>query len=257
MRLISWNLNNRVKQAADQIKALIKFESDVIALQEVTQTTAPIFRHELQHRGYQHIVDSFQRVGDKSILTGPRRYGELIASKWPLRLLPLCDIPWEERVLSASIESPFGRVHLHTTHIPPGSTNGWIKIETLEGIYKRLSVKSKFSRILCGDFNTPKEETDDGKIITWGTVNTRWDLGERNVLEGLTEFGLKDVYRYQHGYGVQDFSWYAKPQIGRRFDHIFASSSLLNKVKCRYIHSLRQKKLSDHSAIMADFVMTS
>jgi len=35
---------------------------------------------------------------------------------------------WPERTLSVDIEMPWGAVEVHTTHIPPGVTNGWIKI---------------------------------------------------------------------------------------------------------------------------------
>jgi exonuclease III len=253
MRLISWNVNGRVRQAEEQVKALAKIKSDVIALQEVTLKTAPIFRAAFQRAGYHYSADSFQRVEDKSILVGPRRYGEIIVSRWALRLLPRFEVPWPERVLSAVIQSPSGNIQLHTTHIPPGSTNGWIKIEMLEGIYKRLAKRSRSLRILCGDFNTPKLETRDGEIITWDVAGSRWDRGERNVLEGLAKFGMVDVYRLINGYRIQDFSWYARPHIGRRFDHIFASLPLANGAECKYIHSFREEKLSDHSAIMADF----
>ena len=50
------------------------------------------------------------------------------------------------------------KINFHTTHIPPGSSNGWIKIETLEGIYKRIEELKNELNILCGDFNTPKDE---------------------------------------------------------------------------------------------------
>ena len=38
----------------------------------------------------------------------------------------------------------------------------------------------------------------------------------------------------------------------RRFDHIFASKSL-NPAECRYLHEVRRKGLSDHSAMMMVF----
>ena len=254
MRLVSWNVNGRVGRIDEQIAALKKQWCDAIALQEVTQTTAPLLRAGLQGIGLQYVVDSFQRSRNRAALVGPRRYGELIACRWPLRLLSpeRFDVPWPERILSVVVQSPSGNIYLHTTHIPPGSTNGWKKIEMLEGIYKRLAHKSRVPRILCGDFNTPQEETSDGKVITWGKGRTRWGSGERNILEGLAEFDLIDVYRFRHGYKVQEYSWYARPYIGRRYDHVFASRSLLNDVECKYLHSFREKKLSDHSAIRID-----
>ena len=123
----------------------------------------------------------------------------------------------------------------------------------LEGIYERLARRSRFPRVLCGDFNTPQEETSDGKVITWGRGRTRWDMGERNILEGLKKFDLIDAFRFRYGYNVQEYSWYARPHIGRRYDHVFASRLLLNDVECDYLHAFREERLSDHSAIRVDF----
>lgn len=255
MRLLSWNLNYRVKQIQEQIAALAACAADVLALQEVSAKTAAIFHRELPQIGYPYVVDSFQQARDLTLLTGPRRYGELVASKWPLHPLPLFAHPWPERVLVVALETLTKTIHLYTTHIPPGASNGWIKIEILESLYEHLSVKSDIPRILCGDFNTPKEETVSGEVMTWGRADPRWDAGERNILLGLADAGWQDVYRFVHGYEVQEFSWYARNEKGRRFDHIIASRTLLPGVQCCYIHSLRERRLSDHSAIMADFVL--
>jgi exonuclease III len=159
-------------------------------------------------------------------------------------------------------------IECYTTHIPPGASNGWIKIETLEGIYNRLAIPNTKLRVLCGDFNTPKEETQDGQVVTWaerrrknGEIvlvpnrGKRWDAAERNVLLCLKEFDLSDVYRSLYGYKVQDYSWYTNNKgvrIGRRFDHVFASQAL-NPVSCRYLGSFREESLSDHSPIEVEF----
>jgi hypothetical protein len=112
-------------------------------------------------------------------------------------------------------------IECHTTHIPPGASNGWIKIETLEGIYNSLAIPSTKLRILCGDFNIPQEESQDGQVVTWaerrkknGEIvlvsnrGKRWDTAERNVLLGLKAFDLSDVYRFLYEYMVHDYSWY-------------------------------------------------
>ncbi|BAI62286.1 conserved hypothetical protein [Methanocella paludicola SANAE] len=253
----------------DQVSAIRELSPDIIAFQEVTALTLSKYIEELSKIGFTHFIDSFQFVKYSSRLKGPRRYGELVASRWPIMEFPgFLKVPWQEKVLSCLIESPEGTIELHTAHVPNGSTNDWIKIRTLEGIYKGLACQSHNHRILCGDFNTPQKELPDGKIITWGQYEKangdyalckywgkRWDKGERNVLEGLAQFDLADVYRKLNGYVTRDFSWYTKrrgKRIGRRFDHVFASSSL--KVKeCRYLHELRRKGLSDHSPIEVTF----
>ena len=56
----------------------------------------------------------------------------------------------------------------HTTHVPPGSSNGVIKVEHFEGLYKFLSQRNVKNMILTGDFNLPKQELMSGEVITWG-----------------------------------------------------------------------------------------
>jgi exodeoxyribonuclease III len=128
MRLISWNVQQgggqRLKQ---QIEALTERNPTIVALQEVTARSVSVYELELRRIGLLHVADSFSLAPQPNALTGPRRYGEIIASRWPLRTLPPEEfpIPWPERVLSAVFDSPCGPLELHTTHIPPGATNGW------------------------------------------------------------------------------------------------------------------------------------
>ena len=57
-------------------------------------------------------------------------------------------------------------MEIHNTHIPPGSTNGWIKMQMLEEMHSGIAARTLVSRILCGDFNTPQHETESGDIFT-------------------------------------------------------------------------------------------
>jgi endonuclease/exonuclease/phosphatase (EEP) superfamily protein YafD len=41
-------------------------------------------------------------------------------------------------------------------------------------------------------------------------------------------------------------------EVGRRFDHVFASSDLC-PLEAGYLHGWRDRKLSDHSAVLARF----
>lgn len=273
MRLISWNLNKRSKRLSEQVHALSAASPDVVALQEVTQDSAPRLRDQLSSFGLIHACDSFELSPDHSLLIGPRRYALLVASRWPLCTLPQSEfnVPWPERVLSALIDSPVGEIELHNTYVPHGSTSNssdWTKIRHLEGIFERLACHCARHRVLCGDFNAPKVERPDGTVITWAQREQRtgrvtfvakrgeiWDRGERNVLLGLSEYNLVDAFRSLHGYGVHESSWFAirnGQRFGRRFDHVFASRSLRVSA-CRYLHSVREAGLSDHSAIEVEF----
>ena len=266
-RLISWNIGGRVKVNRKQVGVLHDRKPDVVALQEVRANALKKFREFFPKFDLPHIVESVRLANEYG-----RVYGELIASRWPLQRLPATDTetPFPERVLSAVIHSPWGDLEFHTTHIVPGVSNGWRKIEMFEGIYQRLACRSGIPRILCGDFNSPQLERSDGRLVTWGEKikrngeividgDERWDAGERSVLEGLAEYDLPDVFRRVNGHQVQEFSWFMKRKerivAKRRFDHIFASNAL-NAVECKYLGYVVERGLSDHSAIEALFEPT-
>ena len=257
MRLVSWNAARRVNRWSERIAALESLEVDVLALQEVTPSNIPAYRRDLPGLGLPYIVDSFELAAQPDLLTGPRRYGELIAARFPLTPLDPSEfaVPWSERVLSAIVHTTTCTIELHTTHVPPGVSHDWLKIEHFEGLFARLACDSERPRILCGDFNSPKAELPDGTTLTWGRPPGRWDAGERSVLVGLAAYDLPDVFRELHGFERQEFSWCwhgRGREVGRRFDHVFASRRLQAHV-CRYVHEVRQDRLSDHSAILVDF----
>jgi len=146
-------------------------------------------------------------------------------------------------------------------------SHGYKKIRTFEGIYKRLAVRPDRSRILCGDFNSPRLERSDGTVITWGKVirngeqiigndpNDPWSQGEQSVITGLARYDLPDTFRLLNGYFIQERSWVRRiwgKEHGRRFDHIFASPSL-NSDTCQYRQEYRERGLSDHAPIEACF----
>jgi len=277
MILLTWNLNSRTNNIKEQLDAITKYKADVLAFQEVTMGSLGKLKEYLPEMGYKNILESFSLSKEKKKPTGKRKYGQIIASKYKLkkRSPEKFNVPWRERILSADILTDKGKIEIHTTHIPPGASNGTIKIEMLEGIFKKLNRKTKKLRILCGDFNTPQFELEDGTIVTWGQIvkytglttgdlrrdlkiskskDSDWDKGERDIFEKLKNKNLIDVYRHLHGYKKKDHSWrtHGERKTGRRFDHIFASEEL-NVIECKYDHKVRERGLSDHSAMVAEF----
>jgi exonuclease III len=189
-----------------------------------------------------------------------RRYFNLVASRYALEPLPHLDLAFPERYVAAVALVGCGReIELHNAHAPPGSTRGLIKIELFQKLHARLACNASRPRILCGDFNTPKSEATDGTVEFWGDSHPRhakeWNESERSVICGLTEHDLPDVFRTLNGYTARDASWVMRrggTEVGRRYDHIFASVSL-RPTCCRYLHELRNAGLSDHAPILADF----
>jgi exonuclease III len=158
------------------------------------------------------------------------------------------------------VETPAGLLDLHNAHIPPAQSRGFLKLETCEAIYERLARPCDRHRVLCGDFNTPRQETSEGEVITFAENHPqwleRWDAAERSVVTGLAEWDLVDVFRKLHGYERQDVSWVfhtrARRKAAFRLDHVLASASLATCL-CDYHHGWREIGLSDHSAIEAVF----
>lgn len=270
MKLISWNLAGRSKRVVEQVDALSRRQPDVVALQEVTTHSAPLLRRHLERVGLPYAVNGFDQVSTEA---RPRKYRQLVASRYPVRpngcTIP---VPWPEAVLAVEFISPWGPIDLFDCHIPPGSSYGWVKVETFEGLSKFLGTVADRPRILCGDFNTPQEERADGTVITWGQrilkdrsvairqlirgkAGARWDAAERSVLTGLAKHDLADVFRQLHGFSLAEFSWrmYRKGTVlDRRFDHVFASAAL-NPVASQYLHEAGKAELSDHAAIEVVF----
>jgi exonuclease III len=262
VRLISWNVNGRYGPVLPrQLAAIRERGADVVALQEIRAKSLRAWREGLKHAGLVHVLDSSDllAVSSQSGREYRRIYFNLVASRWPLRRLPGLQLEFPERYLAASVGRPVGAFEIHAAHLPPGSTRGLVKVEMFEALHTRLATPAKRPRILCGDFNTPRAERDDGAVEFWGIRHRphteRWDKAERSVVLGLSQHDLPDVFRALNGYTTTDASWVARrggESWGRRYDHIFASRRLA-PTACRYLHSWREQRLSDHSAIEADF----
>jgi hypothetical protein len=176
-----------------------------------------LWRKELVTEGWSSFVFSFDVAPSSCSPTGPRRYGLVLASSLALvahepERFP---VPWHERVLSATIHVTNGCVEITTTHVPPSSSNGWIKIDHLEDSVW-LAAASSNPKLLCGDFNTPRRELPTGEVITLGqtedgrfnrALGERWDAAEGDILLGLADLGVPDVFRALYGNQPQPASW--------------------------------------------------
>ena len=254
MKLLSWNTAKRLKRTPQQYDLINKINPDVVALQEILPSTELEFKKLLKNK-FPHIVSSFELATDLTILKNKRMFGQLIASKYPFTPLDPKNfkIPWPERVLSVLLDVDEKKLQLHTTHIPPGSSNGWIKIDTIKGIVDYFSETSDYDQILCGDFNTPQKEDEENGIITFGqTVRSSgkvvtkkqfrgglgvdWDKGERSLFNALREYGLIDVFRELNPSNYEAYSWLfirKGRSFKKRFDHIFADKQLA-VISCNY-----------------------
>ena len=274
MKIVSWNVNSRSKDETlqDQCAFLSSLDCDVICLQEITTKSQVFFKEFFQDR---HIISSFDLSKDLDLLTRKRKYGEIIVSNYPFTPLDpyRINIPFPERVLSVKLLDGYKDLEIYTTHVPPGSSNGVIKVEHFEGLFEYLQ-SNQAQKILTGDFNSPKAELETGEVITWGqkinasgvvrmAVNPkwkddcsaeRWDSAERNIIQNHTQLGMHDAFRSLNDYQDQSGSWFINRknlQLGRRYDHVFCSNEI-KPIHCYYDHKPRENKLSDHSPVIAE-----
>jgi exonuclease III len=262
MKLISWNVARKVVRCEEQILALHDFHPDILALQEVVPNSAAKLRSLLPEMDLPYVLDTTLAASSR-----PWTYGVLIAGRWSIEATEQqLIVPFPERSLSVQVSAPKRAFELHTVHVPTGSRDGSMRIDTMEAIYNQLSGLSTLPRILCSDFNAPKSEGPNGELITWeqsvyknGKVKIlpgrdKEDQVERNLITGLAQQDFVDVFRYINGYGTVDASWRQawRPEPGYRLDHIFASPAR-KPIGCRYLHELRDAGLSDHSPMEAEF----
>lgn len=273
LKILSWNVAKRLKRVEGQVSFIERFNPDIIALQEVIPSTEKQFHFRLK-KAYPYRVSSFELAPDQTILKRARMFGQLICSKSPLEPFSptIMPVPWQERVLSVRVCHSDITFDLHTTHIPPGVSNKWIKIEMIEGIIGYL-VQNPRGQLLCGDFNTPKAEFENHGLVTFGQnidktgrVKTKrkfrggsgaaWDAGERCLFESLPKHGITDSFRKLHPDDFGAYSWLyrrGEKSFTFRFDHFFASEDL-QPISCAYQNN--QGELSDHSPILAVYKLS-
>ena len=284
MKIITWNVNNRVGTVAHQVQELGQREPDVVALQDVNRNAVEGYTEAFRSIGLPHLLGTLDRQ-TQAVPTGV-----LLASRFPLSLLP--DVPesllwsqgcstpdreklrqhWGRRTLFALLHRPWGEIELANVYITPANHfekdgNGtrqpypYLKLDLLAGVYHTLATTAQRPRLLCGDFNAPQHERENGEIITWGYLKRHGDYIlqyprqhelELGVLRGLSDYDLHDVYRRLHGYDGQTqeegWSWCSRNRFRYRFDHLFASHAL-RPVQACYLHAFRESGLSDHAPL--------
>jgi exonuclease III len=261
--LITWNVARRASALVDQATAVAGRKPDIVALQEVTRRTFPLWCRAFELMGLTHVRAS--AVGDDpTAASSGARTLVMIGSRDALDDVeePLA-APRPESALSVLARTSSGPLEVHCVHVP-NAANGWVKVETLEAVRHGLATPARAPRVLCGDLNTPRRELPDGQTISFARDTRghlrpergrRWDAAELSVVPGLRDLGYRDAYRTLHGYQSRSPSWTWKTIAGHnggwRLDHIFLSAEL-RPLACHYHHEWRERGLSDHSALEAD-----
>jgi exonuclease III len=250
LRLVTWNVAGRVRSLPEQAAAVAAVAADVVALQEVTVRTEPLWRAALAEAGL-----AFCETAISGLPPGKarRRLAVLTASRTPLERLPTPEVPWPERLLCCRVDG----VEIINLHSPIAPSPELAKIRTHEAVAAYLGALEPAPRVLCGDLNTPRRELPDGDVLTFAhdthgrlrpERGERWNLAERALVRDL---GWTDAFRALHGYAERSASWtFQHDRGGWRLDHVLVSG--LEPVAAAYAHDWRRAGLSDHSALIVD-----
>lgn len=294
MEVLEWNVQGAFppQGSPDRISTQIQFitdqlnHPDLVMLNEVTTNRRELWHNTLNNNGYLEIVDTLdwsRTIGDLNIPPfhdSNSVNGNLIAVHEDSELTNLTrqrpsirespfgdsdlkhwDTNFPTKILNATVELGETSIDLWNIRTVPGSMYGEEKIKILENVYHRILAKGAAPRILAGDLNAPKNETEDGVVIPWRNdkhddLSERWQTAERNILTGLEDVGMIDVFRTIHGYGDLDTLDVSHPTgdrdtlTGKRFDHLLASQSL-NPEECYY--DADGLDCSDHAPLVGEF----
>jgi exonuclease III len=249
--LVSWNVAGRRTRLDEQAARVLEVEPDVVCLQEVTPVTADSWLERLAEGGLSGVLAPLPLARE-----GSRPLAVLTASRDPLEVVPVADVPWPERVLAVRA-SPFEVVNVHSPVSPKPEL---AKVRTHEAVFEHLRSGSG-PRVVLGDFNTPRREHPDGSVWTFARDRSgrlrpergeRWDAAESALIRGLEPHGFRDAFRDLHGFDSKEPTWeWPRWGGGWRLDHLVASSEVV-VAECAYRHDWRREDgLSDHSALVA------
>ena len=260
MNLLSWNVAGRQRGAlAAQLEKVLGQQADVVALQEITAKTYAPWVEGLVGAGYS-LVSSIDLLAIPYPEPIKRKNFNLVATRG--RIAPLPGLTWPdaeearvafpEKYVAALVECDGLQVEVHNAHLPPGSSRGIIKPQAFNAIARRLDEPTRAPQILCGDFNSPIREDDQGVTsagqrhpgIPW------WGAAELGVLEHPR---LRDVYRAQHRPGTEFAVSHVTRGGNKRYDHIYADPAELHCTTCSYATEWMEQGLSDHAALQAMF----
>lgn len=270
MKVVSFNVNG-IRARLHQIEALLKMhQPDVIGLQEIKVEDDLFPLAELQALGLH--AEYFGQKGHYGVA--------LLSRQKPLRVHKGIDAGSDEqrRLIQADYALADGSVMtVLNGYFPQGESRDHPeKFPNKEKFYRELqgllqtSYKPSQALIVMGDMNVAPLENDIGigedNAKRWLKTGKCCFLPEeREWLQTLMQWGLKDTYRELHPEVNDRFSWFdyrskgfeREPRRGLRIDLVLATSPLSAKLRdagiCYDIRAMERP--SDHCPVWAEFAV--
>ncbi|WP_062465689.1 endonuclease/exonuclease/phosphatase family protein [Demequina maris] len=248
------------------VAALAAHGPDVVLLQEVSGRGATFERLAalLSDAGMRDAVFSGHDSDRIFRRDRRKRYGNVVASRWPLTPATWTPAPpWPQLIAAADVEVPGHRVRVVSVHAPNAAGNGWDKVRTLEALRAGLLEKSG-PCVVAGDFNEPRTfapaplsfrarpdgSTEGDWTDRFGETHprSRWQAAVAGVLGDdapvsrattLASVEPQPTHVVRNG-------------LPRFFDHVLVAPPVTAE-DLAYDHEVRQgpEPLSDHSIVVA------
>lgn len=226
MKIVSWNIQQGGGRRLDAIIAALKaWAPDVVVLQEVRQSSlAALAGIGLPHWFYPETQSASENA-------------PYIASRFDL---DAGDFMPMRAGLCHVLEAETNGITILPAHFPQKAA----QIPLFEAIQTDSPSLLSLPSLLIGDLNCgiPFQDSSEKTFVN-----------HRRFSE-LLNAGWIDLYRQRFGDEARDFSWIS-PRTGRgfRYDHALASPSFATTVTgVQYDHSVREQRLSDHSAMLIE-----
>jgi exodeoxyribonuclease-3 len=235
---LNWNIQNpSLDRAINQINWIEENAFDIIILTEAKSSKAGLYIVDrLKSKGY---IVNFPKIenNDYGVILAVKGMGEDV-SKIDTEFLPnrvssiVCNL-FGKRILLIGVYSPIWATEKQKSFLESFA-------RTIENA---TSIEEYGGIIILGDMNM---------LETNHTSNYPF-LKEWEIFYGtLNKYKFIDAFRFFYPKKIE-YSWFTNGrdgQINQRIDHCFISSNLSDHLRdCFYIHEVRLKKLSDHSAM--------
>ncbi|MDD5639806.1 MAG: endonuclease/exonuclease/phosphatase family protein [Candidatus Pacebacteria bacterium] len=246
LSLFCWNIGNpSIERAERQAKWLVNINSDIFVLTETKNSKGCLF-----------IEDYFKNKNYNVVFEKPKNneYGAMIVSKHQIEPILFYDYNdnLTARVVSVRTSLNKKKIDIIGTYIPSRDKSPK-KVKRkkifLKNLKEKFELYNKDSDIIfCGDFNILEPNH-----IPHYSFFEEW---EYSFYSFLKEYGFFDSFRHLNS-DKKEYSWVGRTGNGYRYDHCFTSKRLISSVKsCYYLHTPKEEKLSDHSAIIIEIHST-
>jgi exodeoxyribonuclease III len=250
MRILAVNVRSGGSRSTIErlVARCLNHRPDCISLSEFRNNSVGAqIRQAFEAAGFIHQAGSAQEYRGNGVLIVARQKFEALRNPFGLA---------DDEYPNAVVEALFGNLRIYGVYLP-GQDRKRPHLRCLIAAAQRWNER-KLAAVAIGDFNSGRNETD-----------IELNLGGRRLAD---EFSTAGVYRELEQHWTEawlhvhpdetEFSWYpfradgtVQCRNGWRLDKAFVSDALLPKLRnAEYDHGFRLKGLTDHSALIVDFV---